>query len=131
MLGQGPQGEPNLLLLAVHVDARVDLLLDFDVLGLDGALVVVVDELVGASVDLEAAQAPHDHDVVLLHGEGEQVAQLLRQTDLDEAPQVQIRIESLNAVEEVGPGVGTAPTKHVDLLLVKSAATGVDALYIH
>ena len=118
-------------MLAVHVDARVDLLLHFDVLGLDWALVVVVDELVGASVDLEAAQAPHDHDVVLLHGEGEQVAQLLRQTDLDEAPQVQIRVESLNAVEEVGPGICTAPTEHVDLLLVKGAAAGVDALYIH
>ena len=86
------QVEPHLLLLTVHVNVRVYLLLRLDILLLDRFLVILVNNLSSAAINVDALEATKDQDVVLLHSEGIQVAELLRQSDLDEAPEVEVGV---------------------------------------
>ena len=125
------QVEPDLLLLAVHVDVRVNLLLRLDILLLNRFLVIFVYNLPCTAINVDAFQAAKDQDVVLLHSEGVKVAELLRQSDLDEAPQVELSVQALDTVIKVSPGVSTSPTEDVHVLLLESATTGVDTLNVH
>ena len=131
LFGQWSQVEPDLLLLAVHVDVRVDFLLRLDVLLLDRLLVVLIDDLSGSTVDIDALQAAQDQNVVLLDREGVEVAELLWQSDLDEAPQVEIGVQPLNAVIEVSSGIRATPSEHIHVLFLERAAPRVDPLNIH
>ena len=131
LLGQGFQAEPDLFGLAVQVYIRIDLLFTLDVLLLDRLLVVLIYHLARPRVNLDSFQAAKDHDVVILYSERVHIAQFFGQTYLEEAPQVQISVELLYAVVEIGPSVSTPSTENVYILLVKSAAPWIDSFNIH